>query len=340
MPASLTGRIVGAFALLAIALWLAIGATMFVVLRGLHADATSSSLADIAQTFAVRIRAAAVDREVGRSSTRSGTRSPAAASPIQLLASDGTTVEIGATDPEPVEPIVIPATTKIGDTLTGLAPFTDGDQHDYAALVLRGPNAAVYRAVLLSTVDTSGAAALRDVTRTLPIVILATVLVGAPMAVAPVALGRPAAGPPAAAPRASSSIRSEPPAEPLPAAGPREVRELTERVNVLARRARPDPGPRERAARRPAPRPPDAADRHRRLRDGPGRRHRDRRGGRAGRGGDRRGDDAIWSGWSASSARSTGSGPAATRSASSRSTPARCSRPRSSGSPRRPRRPA
>ena len=45
------GRIVGAFALLAIVLWLAIGATMFVVLRALHADATSSSLADTAQTL-------------------------------------------------------------------------------------------------------------------------------------------------------------------------------------------------------------------------------------------------------------------------------------------------
>ena len=66
MPASLTGRIVAAFALLAIVLWLAIGATMFVVLRGLHAEATSSALADIAQTLAVRFRSAVVDREVGR----------------------------------------------------------------------------------------------------------------------------------------------------------------------------------------------------------------------------------------------------------------------------------
>ncbi|HEY8631898.1 MAG TPA: hypothetical protein VIL50_02010, partial [Candidatus Limnocylindrales bacterium] len=58
MPASLSGRIVAAFGLLAISLWLAIGATMFVVLRGLHAEARSSALADIAQTFAVRLRGA------------------------------------------------------------------------------------------------------------------------------------------------------------------------------------------------------------------------------------------------------------------------------------------
>ena len=64
MPRSLTGRIVGAFAVLAVILWLAIGATMFVALRALHAEATSSSLADIAQTFAVRLRGAVVDRDV------------------------------------------------------------------------------------------------------------------------------------------------------------------------------------------------------------------------------------------------------------------------------------
>jgi two-component system sensor histidine kinase BaeS len=232
VPASLTGRIVGAFALLAIALWLAIGATMFVVLRGLHADATSSSLADIAQTLAVRIRAAAVDREVRQVVNQIRNEVAGSGVTIQLLASDGTTVEIGATDPEPVEPIVIPATSKIGDTLTGLAPFTDGDQHDYAALVLRGPNAAVYRAVLLSTVDTSGAAAFRDVTRTLPIVILATVLVGAPMAVL---LSRSVARPldrlRGRLGELVDPLRS--PAEPLPATGPREVRDLTARVNVL-----------------------------------------------------------------------------------------------------------
>jgi signal transduction histidine kinase len=232
VPASLTGRIVGAFALLAIALWLAIGATMFVVLRGLHADATSSSLADIAQTLAVRIRAAAVDREVRQVVNQIRNEVAGSGVTIQLLATDGTTVEIGATDPEPLQPIVIPAETKIGETLTGMTRFTDDALHDYAALVLRGPNAIVYRAVLLSTVDTSGAAALRDVTRTLPIVILATVLVGAPMAVL---LSRSVARPldrlRGRLGELVDPLRAPP--DPLPATGPREVRDLTDRVNAL-----------------------------------------------------------------------------------------------------------
>jgi hypothetical protein len=324
VPASLTGRIVGAFALLAIALWLAIGATMFVVLRGLHADATSSSLADIAQTFAVRIRAAAVDREVRQVVNQIRNEVAGSGVTIQLLASDGTTVEIGATDPEPVEPIIIPVTSKIGDTLTGLAPFTDGDHHDYAALVLRGPNAAVYRAVLLSTVDTSGAAALRDVTRTLPIVILATVLVGAPMAVL---LSRSVARP---LDRLRGRLGLVDPLRPPPSrsgSGAR-VRDLTERSDCWRSSSR---GQRPRAGRAARRTPLIIGGR-----GGPGRRHRDRRArgpaAASSRRGRRLGD------WSAGSARR---GPDRHRHAHSAAPrAARSSRPRSSGSRRRPRRPA
>ncbi len=233
MPASLTGRIVGAFALLAIVLWLAIGATMLVVLRGLHAEATSSSLADIAQTLAVRIRTAVVDREVRQVVNQIRTEVADTGVTVQLLAGDGSIVEIGATDPSPVDPIVIPTERRIGETLTGMTGFTDGVVHDYAALVLRGPNAVPYRAVLLSQVDTSGASAVRDVTRTLPIVILVTLVVGAPLAVL---LSRSVARPLSRlAGRANALVDPvTAPTDPLPASGPREVRELTERVNVLA----------------------------------------------------------------------------------------------------------
>ena len=183
MPATLAGRIVASFAVLAIALWLAIGATMFVVLRGLHAEATSSALADIAQTFAVRLRGAVAEREVRNVIAQIQRDVAGGDVTVQLLAADGSTVELGATDPAPHDPIPVPVSARIGDTLTGAVPFSDGETHDYAALVLRGPGAAGSRAVLLSTVDASGAAAIRDVGRTLPIVILATLVVGAPLAV-------------------------------------------------------------------------------------------------------------------------------------------------------------
>jgi two-component system, OmpR family, sensor histidine kinase BaeS len=233
LPRSLTGRIVGALALLAVTLWLAIGATMFVALRGLHAEATSSSLADIAQTFAVRVRAAVADRDVRQVVAQITSDVSNSEITVHLLAADGSVVDIGPPDPAPEQAIPIPASTRIGDTLTGTTGFADGQLHDYAALVLRGPNAAAARAVLLSSVDRSGADALRDVGRTLPIVILVTLAVGAPMAFL---LSRSVARPLARlADRTSELVNpGAPVGPPVPLAGPGEVRDVTARVNILA----------------------------------------------------------------------------------------------------------
>ncbi|HEX2756608.1 MAG TPA: HAMP domain-containing sensor histidine kinase [Candidatus Limnocylindrales bacterium] len=232
MPASLTGRIVVAFGVLAVALWLAIGATMFVVLRGLHAEATSSALADIVQTFAVRLRGAVADREV-RTVVNQIRGEVAGGVTIHLLAADGHVVDVGLPDPAPSIAIPIPPETRIGDTLTGTAPFADGQTHDYAALVLRGPNATAARAVLLSSVDHAGADALRDVGRTLPIVILVTLAIGAPLAFL---LSRSIARPLARLARRTSElvVPGAPVGPPLPVGGPGEVRDATARVNVLA----------------------------------------------------------------------------------------------------------
>jgi signal transduction histidine kinase len=233
VPARIRGRIIGTIALLAVVLWLAIGATLFVVLRTMHAEETSSRLADIAQTFAVRVRAAVVDNEVRAVIAQIRTDVADDEITVHVLARDGSATDIGPNDPAPTDSIPISGAAKVGDTLTGQARFSDGQVHDYAALVLRGPNAAAARAVLLSEVDRSGADALRDLTRTLPIVILVTVLVGAPLAVV---LARSIAQPlERLGARTSQLVDPTAPAgDPLPLTGPREVRELTQRVNALA----------------------------------------------------------------------------------------------------------
>ena len=235
MPRSLTGRIVGAFALLAVILWLAIGATMFVALRGLHAEDASiyEAMVRLAQTFAVRVRAAVADREVRQVVAQITSDVSSNEITVHLLAADGSVVDVGPPDPAPDQPIPIPASTRIGDTLTGSTRFADGQIHDYAALVLRGPSAVAARAVLLSSVDRSGADALRDVGRTLPIVILVTLAVGAPLAFL---LSRSVARPLARlADRTSELVNPGAPVGPsLPLRGPGEVRDVTARVNVLA----------------------------------------------------------------------------------------------------------
>ena len=233
MPASLSGRIIGTIALLAVAVWLAIGAALFVALRTMHAEQTSSRLADIAQTFAVRVRGAVVDRDVRTVIAQVQADVADQGITVHLLAPNGAATDVGPGDPAPAAPIPIAATAKIGDTLSGQVRFADGELHDYAALVLRGPNTVAARAILLSEIDRSGADAVRDLTRTLPLVILATLLVGTPLAVV---LARSIARPlDRLADRASHLVDPAAPVlPPLPLQGPAEVRALTARVNVLA----------------------------------------------------------------------------------------------------------
>src|SRR5450432_1717433 len=56
MPRSLSGRIVAAFAALALALLVAIGGTVFVVLRDLHRASTESRMADLADSLLPQLR--------------------------------------------------------------------------------------------------------------------------------------------------------------------------------------------------------------------------------------------------------------------------------------------
>ena len=58
MPRGLTARIALAFIGVAIVTWLAIGGTLFIILRGLHAQTTGGRLEDQATSLAVQARQA------------------------------------------------------------------------------------------------------------------------------------------------------------------------------------------------------------------------------------------------------------------------------------------
>jgi signal transduction histidine kinase len=233
-PRSLAGRIVAAFVVLALAAWLAIGATMFVILRGLDERAATSALADISQTFLVRfsntvalsdlpaivaeIRSAVTDRDIT----------------IHVLRANGRLIDLGdgGGGPEPTEAIAIPPDSQRGATVAGSVPYTDGTIHLFAATILRSPAATGPgpRAIILSRVDRSGAEALGDVVRSLPIVIVVTLVVGVPLAVV---LSRSVAGPLRRLAAATSDLPLTT-GDPLPLEGPTEVRDLTERFNAMA----------------------------------------------------------------------------------------------------------
>ena len=183
MPRSLTGRIVAAFALLAVVLLAGdrgdhVRRTPLAPRRG-HDPAASLTSPRRSPSGSA---APSPTARSARSSPRSAADVASDDVTVHLLAADGSVVDVGPSDSAPSTAITIPATTKIGDTLTGATTFSDDELHDYAALVLRGPNASQPRAILLSTVDRSGADAIRDVGRTLPIVILVTLAIGAPLA--------------------------------------------------------------------------------------------------------------------------------------------------------------
>lgn len=232
-PRSLTGRIVAAFVVLSVAGWLAIGAATFVVLRGLHAEATTSLLGDIGQTTTLRFRNAVADRDLRRVINEIRDEVVASASTVHVIRANGALVGIGDDLPDPVGPVAIPADAQRGDLVAGSIEYSDGLPHLYAATVLSAPGAAGARAVLLSTVDRSGANALRDVLRSLPIVVLVTLLVGLPLGVL---LARSVTGPLRRLAAATSSLPAtrRAPFVPLPLDGPTEVRELTDRFNGMS----------------------------------------------------------------------------------------------------------
>ena len=233
-PRSLAGRIVAAFVVLGIAAWLAIGATMFVLLRGLDAEKTISTLADISQTNLVRFSNTVALRDLQAivGEIRSGVEDRGIT--IHVLRANGRLADLGdgGAGPEPADAIAIPPDSQRGETVSGSTVYTDGKTHLFAATVLRSPavTGTGPRAIILSTVDVSGANAFADVLRSLPIVVLVTLIVGVPLAVI---LSRSVAGPLRRLAAATSDVPLST-GEPLPLAGPTEVRDLTDRFNAMA----------------------------------------------------------------------------------------------------------
>jgi two-component system sensor histidine kinase MprB len=224
----LPARIALAFAAVALITVAAVGATLFVALRSLHADAVTSALAQTSQPLVFQLRNAVLGGDLR--ATLSGLRQQVATEgvSVELITADGRTVDLGG-EALAVEAIPIDPGAGRGTVTRGSIRFDDGQDHLYAATTLRGPNVLGPRAIVLSQVDTSGAEALRDLARTLPIVIILVALAGTPIAFV---LARSVTGP---LRRLASATADLPVAagEPLPLHGPLEVRELTDRFNAM-----------------------------------------------------------------------------------------------------------
>jgi len=238
MPRSLSARIIASFAAIALALLLAIGGTVFVVLRDLHRASTESRMADLADSLLPQLR----------QSIAAGNLQGALSDTQQQLAENGVDIMLATADgqlhainnfPSVIGRIDLTTATLRGQDVHSTSVFADGKPHSWAATKVNA------RSVVFATLDRSGGEALGDLARTIPIGLLAVLLVGGPLAFI---LSRsvtgplrrlqhatatvPATGQAAGQPTVPGAASTASPG-PVPVEGPREVRELTEHFNAM-----------------------------------------------------------------------------------------------------------
>lgn len=230
LPSSLRGRVALAFIGLSLATWLVVGVALFVVLRGLHSEATTARLADVSVPLVSRARADLV----------AGMRVPAVLADLRdqvagtdvsiyLQLADGRIVTVGGA-PSVLDGLTVDPSVPAGGIDHGTYPGSDGATWAWVAAVMRD-TARGSRALVAATPDRSGAEALRDLFGALPAVVLVSLLVGIPIAWW---LARSVTEP---LRRLVVATREVPtasgPFEPLPLDGPSEVRELTVRFDGM-----------------------------------------------------------------------------------------------------------
>lgn len=226
MPRSLGGRLIVAFSVFALAVLVAVGGTLFLVLRGLHQQATLDTMSDVVGSILPQVREA-----IGTGQLR-GTvlelRDQIAADGYQLMivGADGRLrpLDDSAFGQVSIEGDLLPNVHRSGSFRLEDGPYV------YVATGIRRVGAANPMGIAIVKADRSGADALASVARTIPIVVLAILLIATPLALA---VSRSVTRPLRRLADATSDVPSGGvPA--LPLQGPVEVRELTGTFNAMA----------------------------------------------------------------------------------------------------------
>ncbi len=230
MPRGLSGRILLAFAGLALAVLLAVGGTLVVVLTGLHRSSAQDNLANVSVALVIQ-RGRALSSQ-SATETLLATRDELARRDISagLVTAGGQLVDLEGTALLAIGAPRLSPTGARGTTQKGTFTAPDGTRYDYAATMLRAPVGLGPRALVVATPDRARAQALGDLLTALPVVLLVLVLVGAPIAWL---LSRSVSRPLHRLAAAAADLPASGTA-PLPLQGPAEVRELTERFNAMS----------------------------------------------------------------------------------------------------------
>lgn len=228
MPRGLTARIAVAFVALAIAILVGMGGALFLVLRGLHAEATQTSLVDLSDSIIPQVRISIADGNLRGAIADIQERLDQRDIDILLVTNDGglRTLEGAVVE---AAPISLPRAV-LGDTTQGTTTLAEGGRAAYAATSIRAREGDGVRAIAFVTVDRSGALALADLGRAIPALGLVLLIVGIPLAWL---LSRSVTAPLQRLAAATADLPVARPG-PIPLAGPTEVRELTTRFNAMA----------------------------------------------------------------------------------------------------------
>jgi signal transduction histidine kinase len=226
LPRGLTGRILLAFVALAVAMVLALGGTLFLVLRELHASEIRDSL-----TRQVSVVLATMAREPASqwdSTLQDLGQSMADDDGFILIQAPNGAIRVVAGNPSSLSMPPAPAQPNL--VSSGTIKTSDGQQYIY---VERNAAATRGRNVLFAMPDRSAQLAAADLTRALLIVLLILLAAGIPIAwLLSRSLTRPMHR---LADAAAGLATGSEIAAPLPLQGPTEVRVLTERFNEMAR---------------------------------------------------------------------------------------------------------
>jgi signal transduction histidine kinase len=223
MPRALAGRIWLAVAAVAFTTLIVAGGGLFVALRDAHREAAKATLATVVAPLQVQVRndtrsSTAGEILRGLETTAEGRFA------VHLLLGDRVLGPEGSRPPDAIRDLL----PRQAGPRTGEFVTAAGTRHLFAGVFLGASRVGPLRLVL-SLEDRSGAAALAEVLRTLPPVVLVTVFAGGLLAWL---LARSVRDPLRKLAAATADVPSAR-AAPVPLGGPSEVRELAGRFNAM-----------------------------------------------------------------------------------------------------------
>lgn len=234
IPRSLGGRLLAAFALLALAIVVGVGGALFVVLRGLHQEEALGSLSDVASGVLPQVREALGSGQLRGTVLEVKDQLAVNGIDVLLVGADGRLRPLGqGVKADAFGPVLVTQDVPPGSEIRGAVRLNaagyDGS-YAYVATALRRVGASGPRAVAFVQEDRSGALALGDAGRTIPVVIGVILLIATPLAIA---LSRSVTRPLRRIADATADIPAGR-ATALPLEGPAEVRDLTGTFNAMA----------------------------------------------------------------------------------------------------------